>query len=202
MKRPGRMHGITLLELLVGISILSLLMVVAAPGLGEWLTNTRLRNTAEALSASLQAAKGEAVARNQRVRFQLTSTLGSDCVINDSGPHWVVNLDPDADADAVAGQCDAALSDTTAPRLLSRHDGREGRASTVIDGSAETLVFNGLGRLTPVPAGDVTFEVRGGDDSDCVVNGGARTCLRVIVSPVGQVRTCNPAVSSPHPGAC
>jgi type IV fimbrial biogenesis protein FimT len=202
MDARRRARGVTLIELLVGISILGLLMVMAAPGLAEWFANTRLRNTAEALATSLQNAKGEAVSRNARVRFQLTSSLGDDCAINDSGPHWVVNLDPDAEPTAVAGQCAAAPSDTDAPRLLSRHDGREGAATTVIDGSVETLVFNGLGRIAPVPAGDIVFEVRAADEADCVANGGARTCLRVVVTPVGQVRTCNPAVSTPHPGAC
>ena len=202
MKSLRRHRGVTLIELLVGISILGLLMVMAAPGLGEWLANSRVRGSAEALSASLQFAKGEAVARNARVRFQLTSTLGADCAINTTGPHWVVNMDPDANAAAVAGNCGEALSDTAAPRLLSRHNGREGGASSVVDGSASTLVFNGLGRVTPVPAGDVVFDVRGPNEADCVANGGTRTCLRVIVSAVGQVRTCNTSVSSPNPEAC
>jgi type IV fimbrial biogenesis protein FimT len=202
MKRLRRHRGVTLIELLVGISILGLLMVMAAPGLGEWLANSRVRASAEALSASLQFAKGEAVARNARVRFQLTSTLGADCALNTTGPHWVVNMDPDANAAAVAGNCGSALSDTDAPRLLSRHNGREGGAGSVVDASAATLVFNGLGRVTPVPAGDLVFDVRGPNEADCVANGGTRTCLRVIVSAVGQVRTCNTSVSSPNPEAC
>jgi len=202
MKSLRRHRGVTLIELLVGISILGLLMVMAAPGLGEWLANTRVRASAEALSASLQFAKGEAVARNARVRFQLTSTLGADCAINTTGPHWVVNMDPDANAAAVAGSCGAALSDTDAPRLLSRHNGREGGASSVVEASAATLVFNGLGRVAPVPAGDIEFDVRGPNEADCVANGGTRTCLRVIVSAVGQIRTCNTSVSSPNPEAC
>lgn len=197
-----RARGLTLIELLVGISIMTLLMVMAAPGLGEWLANSRVRSTAEALGASLQQAKGEAVARNMRVRFQLTSTLGADCAINTSGPHWVLNLDPNASATAVAGRCDAALSDTVAPRLLARHHGREGGTGTVIEGSTSTLVFNGLGRLTPVPAGEISFDVRGADESDCVASGGTRSCMRVLVSAMGQVRVCNPAVAAPHPGAC
>jgi hypothetical protein len=53
-----------------------------------------------------------------------------------------------------------------------------------------------------VPAGDVEFDVRAADEADCVTNGGSRVCLRVIVSAVGQVRTCNTAVSNPHPDAC
>ncbi|MFN9745281.1 MAG: GspH/FimT family pseudopilin [Betaproteobacteria bacterium] len=202
MDARRRARGVTLIELLVGISILGLLMVMAAPGLAEWFANTRLRNTAEALATSLQNAKGEAVTRNARVRFQLTSSLGNDCAVNDTGPHWVLNLDPDADPAAVAGQCAAAPSDTVAPRLLSSHDGREGAATTVIEGSAETLVFNGLGRVVPVPAGDIVFNVRAAEAADCVANGGTRTCLRVIVTPVGQVRTCNPAATAPNPGAC
>jgi type IV fimbrial biogenesis protein FimT len=197
-----RSRGVTLIELLVGISIMTLLLVMAAPGLGEWLANARVRSTADALAASLQQAKGEAVARNVRVRFQLTSTLGADCALNSTGPHWVLNLDPAADAAAVSGRCNAALSDTDAPRLLARHHGREGGSGTAIVGSASTLVFNGLGRVTPLPAGDITFDVRGPDENECVANGGTRSCMRVLVSAMGQVRVCNPAVATPHPGAC
>jgi type IV fimbrial biogenesis protein FimT len=202
MKCLHRHRGVTLIELLVGISILGLLMVMAAPGLSEWLANARVRASAEALSASLQFAKSEAVARNARVRFQLTSTLGADCAINTTGPHWVVNIDPAADAAAVAGNCGAALSDTVAPRLLSRHNGSEGGTGSVVEASAATLVFNGLGLVTPVPAGELVFEVRGANEADCVANGGSRTCMRVTVSAVGQVRTCNTSVGSPHPEAC
>lgn len=195
-------RGLTLVELLVGMSLLALLMVVGAPSLSDWLTNARLRGTAEALGASLHFAKGEAVARNARVRFQLTNGLDNSCAVSTAGPHWVVNLDPDADAAAVEGQCDAALSDTTAPRLLSRHHARENGAGTVIEASAATLVFNGLGRLTPVPAGEISIDVRSADDARCVASGGTLSCMRVLVSAVGQVRVCNPAVAAPHPGAC
>lgn len=201
MERQGS-RGLTLIELLVGMSILALLMVMAAPSLGEWMTNARLRNTAEAISASLQFAKGEAVARNTRVRFQFTSTLDNACNVSNTGPHWVVNADPDANAAAVEGACDAALSDTTAPRMLGRHDARENGASTVIEASSASLVFNGLGRVTPVPAGNISIDVRSTDGSDCVANGGSLSCMRVLVSAVGQIRVCNPAISHSHPGAC
>jgi type IV fimbrial biogenesis protein FimT len=195
-------QGLTLIELLVGMTLVALLMVVAAPTLGDWLTNARLRGTAEALGASLHFAKGEAVARNARVRFQLTSALDGSCALSTAGPHWVVNLDPDADPAAVVGQCDADLSDTTAPRLLSRHHARENGAGTVIEANTATLVFNGLGRLTPVPAGEISIDVRSADDSRCVAAGGTLSCMRVLVSALGQVRVCNPAVAAPHPGAC
>jgi len=197
-----RQHGLTLIELLVGMTIMALLMVMAAPSLGDVLTNMRLRNTAEALGASLQFAKGEAVARNARVRFQLTSALDDTCTLNAAGPHWVVNIDPGASANAVEGECGAALSDTVAPRLLSRHDARENGAATVIEASAATLVFNGLGRVTPVPAGEIGFDVRSANEVECVANGGSRSCMRVLVSAMGQIRVCNPAVAAPHPGSC
>lgn len=202
MNPSRRARGLTLIELLVGLAVLAMMLVVAAPSLGEWLANARLRNTAEALGASLQYAKGEAVARNARVRFQLVSSADASCVANTSGPHWAVNIDPDADASAVEGACNAALSDTDAPRLLSLHHARENGTDVVLEGSASTLVFNGLGRVTPVPAGDVSFEVRTADDGECVFNGGTRSCMRVLVSAVGQIRVCNPALAAPHPGAC
>jgi len=192
--------GLTLIELMVAITIFGLLLVMAAPGLSDWLANLRLRNTAEALGAALQGARSEAVARNSRVRFQLTSTLGADCTLNTSGPHWVINLDPAADATAVESNCDDALSETDAPRILSRHDGSQAAGSAALTASQSALVFNGLGRLTP--AGAVSFEVKSTEANACVSDGGTRTCMHVEVSAVGQVRVCNPAVASAHPAAC
>jgi type IV fimbrial biogenesis protein FimT len=208
LKRLGpRRHtsGFSLVELIVTLFIVSTLMALAAPNFSEWIQNSRIRTTSEALLAGLQLTKSEAVSRNARVRFQLTSTLDSDCVQSTSGRNWVVNLDPASDDDAVEGDCNAAPSDTTAPRILQTRTAAEGSDGVAVDADSATLVFNGLGRVVPAPTGDVVFDVTPADGTGCAADPddpGPMTCLRITVSPAGQIRMCNPAAASDNPQAC
>jgi type IV fimbrial biogenesis protein FimT len=161
-----------------------------------------VRTTTESLLAGLQTAKAEAVARNARVRFQLVDSLGGDCVVDARGANWVVNLDPSNDPEAIEGACDAEPSDTDAPRIVLTRPASESAGSVQVEASAATLVFNGLGRLTPVPAGDVTIDVSNPSAGDCAAEGGEITCLRIVVSPAGQIRMCNPKFDLPDPQGC
>jgi len=197
-----RPRGVTLIELLVGLALLALLVTLAAPGLGIWLANSQIRATAEALTAGLHQARSEAVSRNARVRFQLVDTLGAGCALDAAGTNWVVNLDPDNDATAVDRACDSVPSDTVAPRILHTRTAAEGGGATAVAGTAATLVFNGLGRPTPVPAGNITFDITAPAAGACAAAGGV-TCLRVVVSPAGQIRMCNPRfTAAANPQGC
>ena len=146
-----RVRGFNLIELMVGLAIFSLLLAYALPSFNQWLQSSRIRTTAEAVLAGLQTAKAEAVARNQRVRFQLTSTLDGACVIDPPGRNWVVNLDPDADDDVVEGDCDSAPSDTVAPRILQTRPAGEGSGTAVVATNVASLVFQR--RRSPGAAG-------------------------------------------------
>jgi len=199
--RPGA-RGVTLIELMVALSILAAVLALAAPGYGTWVQNGRIRSSAESMLSGLQFAKSEAVARNARVRFQLTTTLDNNCALSKTGGNWVVNLDPDATVGAVANNCGAAPSDTVAPRILQSKPAAETSGTTVVttDEPSASFVFNGLGRLTPVPAGTLKIDftnTAAGDD--CAAAGGPMTCLRIVVSAAGQVRMCNPKITSPDP---
>jgi type IV fimbrial biogenesis protein FimT len=182
-------RGVNLVELMVTLSVFAFLVAMAGPSFGTWLQNSRIRNTAESLLAGLQLAKAEAVARNARVRFQLTSTLDSSCVLTTSAANWVVNVDPDANTDEVAGKCDATPDEDDAPRILQARPASDGSGNSVVDATVPSVVFNGLGRLTtPAMAIDITNPAGG----DCAADGGEMTCLRVLVTPGGQLRMCNP----------
>lgn len=193
--------GVTLIELMVGLSILALVLLLGAPSFGTWMQNSRIRTTAEAITEGLQFARAEAVARNTRVRFQLTSTLDASCAPSASGADWVVNLDPDGDAAAVTNRCDAAPSESTAPRILRTRARAEGSGASVVASNQASIVFNGLGRPTPLPAGDMRVQITS-PTADCQADGGPIACLRVEVSPLGQVRMCNPNFTTPDPQAC
>jgi len=201
-RAPPRAAGFTLIELLVALTLMALLMTLAAPSLSQWLANARIRTTAEALVADLQFAKSEAVRRNALVRFQLVDTLDAGCALSSNSTHWIINLDPAINRDAVAGRCDSAASDTVAPFVLRTRVGAEGgshtlQLSTAGDG---TFLFNGLG--LPIRLGNGAFDIAAPAAGACAAAGGELNCLRVVVAAAGQIRSCNPRFAPPDARAC
>jgi type IV fimbrial biogenesis protein FimT len=203
-------RGFTLVEAMVVLVIMAALLAAAVPNFGPWIAGMRIRSTAESVLAGLQYARSEATTRNTQVRFQLTSTLDGSCLRSTTGVNWVVDVvDADADADSVEGQCDAAPSDT-APSILQVRSSTETGSGTAVSASAATVVFNGLGRqvappsnvLLPSVLSNITIDITPTESSQCVLNGGKVTCLRVAISTAGQVRMCNPALASGDPQAC
>ena len=58
-------RGFTLVELMIGIAIVGLSLVMAAPSFSSWIQSTQIRTAAEAVQNGLQLARGEAVRRNR-----------------------------------------------------------------------------------------------------------------------------------------
>lgn len=195
-------RGLTLVELIVVMAIVAMLAVLSAPTFSGWVINARIRTTAEAMQAGLQLAKSEAVARNTRVRFQLTSTLDNACVASVNGANWVVNLDPNADPSEVEGECDRAPSDVNAPFILQARPAAAGSGNTQVAATAATVVFNGLGRPVPAPAGNITIAITNPVGGTCTAVGGDVTCLSIVLTPAGQIRMCNPAFPANDPQGC
>lgn len=178
-----KQHGVNLTELLIGIAILAILLAVAAPNLSRWLQNSQIRNAAESIQNGLQQARIEAARRNVGVQF----ILGA-------GSNWTVGCVTtvaDADGDGV-DEC---------PATIESHTSSDGSNNASIAATQSTIVFNGLGRVAPVPASDLTFQVSNPLGGNCMPSGAMR-CLRVVVARGGQVRMCDPARSSPDPRAC
>jgi len=73
---PRRHHqqGLTLIELMVALAISALLVVAAAPFLGDYLANSRLREAGNALYAETLFAQSEAQKRNARVRVSVAGS--------------------------------------------------------------------------------------------------------------------------------
>ncbi|MDR2614572.1 MAG: GspH/FimT family pseudopilin [Candidatus Accumulibacter sp.] len=194
MLRPSSRlpRGFTLIELVIGISILSILIAMAAPSFSRWIMNMGIRGTAGSLLDGLQLARSEALRRNTTVRFQLTSTLGNDCALSTSGPHWIISRD------LAENLCGTAPSETEAPRLIRSHDGEQaGGSRALIDAGQSLFAFNGLGRLAS-PAANIL--VSGPDGvGNCTPNGKDERCLRIEISSGGGVRMCDPALTSTNP---
>lgn len=211
-KHARRRAGVTLIELIVVIAVFAMLMLLAVPTFGNWIQNIRLRATADGVLAGLQAAKSEAVGRNARVRFQLTTTADNGCAISAAASSWVINLDPNDNPNEVVGQCGAAPYDDGAPdagqepRILQRRGaGESGAANVVTAASNPSFVFNGFGRLVPPaggPVGNITFNFTAPAQGNCVAAGGDIRCLNIVITPAGQIRMCDPAFPATDPVGC
>ncbi|MDR7331074.1 GspH/FimT family pseudopilin [Roseateles asaccharophilus] len=200
-------RGVGLIEVMVAVVIMAIIMAVAAPNFGPWIAGARIRATAESLLAGLQYAKSEATTRNTRVRFQLTTSLGADCVRDARAANWVVDVvDADADADSVVNQCNSAPSDTVAPSILQIRAASEAGGNVQVVSDSDEVVFNGLGRQVPLggaaAAANINIEITPSGGGTCAAAGGKVTCLRVAISPAGQVRMCNPSIAAGDPQAC
>jgi type IV fimbrial biogenesis protein FimT len=182
-------EGATLIELMIGLVIVAILLVAGAPSIGAFMRNTKIRNSADAVQAGLNRARAESVRRNTNVQFSL----------NGSNSSWTIGCvtDPgDLDGDGVS-DCPASIETRAADNAATI-------TVAVTPAAASTVSFNGLGRVTSLAAGtNATFDIS--DNSDlCVASGGTTRCLRVVATPGGQIRMCDPdpALASSNPQSC
>lgn len=186
-----------MIELLTVMSILAVVIVVVAPGIGTQLRNAQIRNAADAMMAGLQRARAEAIRRNERVRFSMVSTLSDTCVLSPTAGSWIVSVDDPA------GNCDSPAGDATAPRIIAVHTASDGNAAaevvaTQADGTASSaIIFNAFGR--PIDGSQLARMVFSSS-----INPGENRSYRVEVSPSGGVRMCDTQVSitSDDPRRC
>lgn len=188
--------GFSLVELLITLTIVGILLAVGVPSFNDWITNLRLRGTADGIQNGLQLARNFALQRNSAVRFQLVDQLSSSCVLSTNGENWIISLDDPT------GLCDEPPSDTVAPRVLQTKPGAEGNSQATINANQSSVVFNGLGRVTPPPAANITIQVSKPSHGLCVAAGGPVRCLNIVVTAGGQIRMCDPALAATDPQGC
>ncbi|MCB5357560.1 GspH/FimT family pseudopilin [Vibrio lentus] len=88
-------RGFTLLELLITVSVLSILIATAAPSFSSVLASTKIKRLAPEVHGFLIAARSEAITRNQDLYlFFLVS--GSSGAINNSDGDWDMVLSSSA----------------------------------------------------------------------------------------------------------
>ena len=195
-------RGFSLIELLIALAILGALLALGASTYRNWLSNVRIRTTAEAIENGLQLARGEAVRRNTRISFQLMSSVDDACIVSAPntpiGSDWVVSFDPPASACAAAPLNEAFrvtdAANNPPPRIIQVRSAAEGSRNVVVSAAQTLFIFNGLGRLVANPGGspvpiDLSYPTAG----TCAAAAGQLRCLRVTVTLGGQVRLCDPA---------
>jgi type IV fimbrial biogenesis protein FimT len=197
-----RARGFSLIELLIAVAIAGILLALGASSYRGWISNVRIRTTGEAIQNGLQLARGEAVRRNTQISFQLMGSVDDACLLSAPntpvGSDWVVSFDPPAGACAAAPLNEAFrvtdAANNPAPRIIQVRPAAEGSRNVVVSAGQTQFVFNGLGRLVANPGGNpVPIDVSNPIAGACVAATGQVRCLRVTVSPGGQIRLCDPA---------
>jgi type IV fimbrial biogenesis protein FimT len=205
-------RGLTLIELMVGLSIMAFLLLAGAPSLSTWIRNAQIRSAAESIMTGLHHARSEAVKRNSSTRFQLTSTLDNTCTVSSSGQNWVINM---GSGTTPAGSCANKPSNTAPPLIVQKSVATNSSGITIAASPGSVVSFNGLGQQTSSTApdtaiGTLTIDVSSSSGSCLSTNSAGTTgtyrCLRILVSPAGQARMCDPAMgitsNSNQPTAC
>lgn len=165
--------GFTLIELMVGIAIVGILIMIALPNFTIWIQNTQIRAGAEGILSGLQLARTEAVRRNVSVQLVLGNQTG-----------WTVSLP------------------STAETIQSRTEleGSKNATATVTPGGANTVTFNGLGRV--VGNADASPSITQIDVDTAALAAADSRELRIVVGGGGNIRLCDPQVAAGDPRAC
>ncbi|HSI44464.1 MAG TPA: GspH/FimT family pseudopilin [Methylotenera sp.] len=168
-------QGVTLIELIVGIAIISIITSIAVPSFQSMLLNSQIRNAAESVANGLQKARGEAVSRNTNVTF----VLGAAATGTQSS--WTVNV-------------------VNPASTIASRDSSEGSVNvtrTALPATATTVTFNNLGGV--VANADATATL---SQIDFYAVGSNRN-LRITIGGGGNTKMCDPNLASgSSPRAC
>lgn len=189
------LRGFSLIELMLTLAVMALLTLFATPSLSTWMSNNRVRTTAEALQNALRQAQSEAVDRSRQVVFALTAAMPALAAVPAANAqNWYLQTLPLTGSDETTG-------------TFLRGDSMAQGQGVSLNGPA-LICFNSFGRLTnnsstglganctvPTTTGPITYDLTAK---------GADRPLRVEVYMGGKVRMCDPAksLSTTNPDGC
>jgi type IV fimbrial biogenesis protein FimT len=199
--------GFTLIEIAIAIGVIAILIKLGAPSFSDWLQNQQTRAATEATLNGLQVARSEAVRRNVQVRFQFVSNLTAGCALSSTSLNWVVSIgDP---SNACNKALDVALPAVPGPVIQARSAAEASPNAKLaisppgVTPPATTVTFNALGGVVSQNA-DGSVPIKWIDISNPAITSATARPLRVVVSPGGSVRMCDPAstIAPTDPRAC
>jgi type IV fimbrial biogenesis protein FimT len=196
----ARNRGFTIIELMIGLALFAIVLTLAFPSFRTMLQNAKLRSTAESILGGLQMARAEALKRNpspgQFVEFLLMAEepVAADVATfngNVAGPMWAVRVFPAAtEEDFIDGRSGLEGSGQTDPAALHV------QVAATYPGGVNAIRFDGMGRAVGLGISNATFDITNPAGGACKTTAGDEPmrCLRIVVTPGGRVRMCDPSV--------
>jgi type IV fimbrial biogenesis protein FimT len=175
MRARGAAPGFTLIEMMIAITITSILLVVGVPAMRGVVENTRIRAVSESLKYGLDLARNDAVRLNTQVEF-VSSPTG-----------WEVRRVSDA---SVLHQGNGKESPAEVTLTITPDD-------------ADRVTFDAFGRNIALNPSDGSAPLTQIDieSTNPPTVGGYRP-MRVQVLGGGVTRLCDPAVDATDPRVC
>lgn len=165
--RSGRQRGVTLVEILVVMCVITVMTTSAVPAWGRLIDRLRTSGESSELVADLLHMKSVAILRNANVGMTVFNSPHGSCYVVHTGPAGACECSGD-------GQ---ATCDTTQDAELLKHKHWVADSGRRVESNVSTIRFDPRTGLA-APGGTVRLVDGGGTD------------LRHIVSLRGRVRTC------------
>ncbi len=179
MRGSARERGFTLIELLVAVSLFGLLIALAVPMYSDFLSNSQVRNAAEAMLNGVLAAQTTAINANTQVQLVVTPATG-----------WqIVEVSPDPSTTPVL------------PAPFQLGNGAPNAHVVPTPPGATEITFDPFGHIIPNPDATATISCIEVTNSQVAT---ARA-LTVVVSNTNQAtgtKLCDPLAAPTEPQAC
>lgn len=146
-------HGFTLIEMMMGVAILTILVAIGAPSFSDFIKKSQLTSSSSALAADLNYARAEAIMRNAPVIVCAKASSSSTCSTTPTWQSgWLVCVDANSD-----NVCDTATAN--APNPIRQRSAVSSK--TPITAGAAVVRFSAVGGMT----GNGGFTITGGPSS-------------------------------------
>lgn len=161
-----KMHGFTLVELMITITVFALMLAIGVPSFQSTIMNNRMTSQINAFVTALNQARSEAVKQNQRVTV-CVSTDGSTCAgagVNNWESGWIVFVD--RNTDGIIDDGNDCANNATDDCVLSVHAPLNG--NTTMRSGNNAVSYTGSGASN----GTRTFTMcdsRGGSHSRAII---------------------------------
>ncbi len=192
MSRAQRSAGFTMIELIVTLTIFSVLVALTVPSMRTWIADAKVRAVADALQNGIRTAQTEALRRSRQVVFVLTNSStpqngGFSAAAN--GSYWAVQTIPamtDGSEPAVVVASGVLLSAGTPVSITNG-------PTAICFNSAGRLVAQSTTGITGATCTTPTTNLNGAPTFSYTINQTlAARQLNVQVGLGGQLHLCDP----------
>lgn len=160
-------QGYSLVELLVGLSVLAAATLLVTPAFKSATGNAQIRTVAESIRNGLQQARVEAIKRNTKIRFVLAT---------DSS--W---------------QFGCETTTTSCPAVIATKSASEGAgAGLTIHADTYSVTFSSFGTRDPTASTALSDVVV----SNSTVSAADVRTLKVVLAAGGFSKVCDPAITT------